>query len=169
MRFFIEALAPRESDVAVSHRGSCQRPPWTSETRIREHCTSCGDCLKACPEGILVAGPAGTPTVDFSIGACTFCAACADVCGEDVFHSTDQHPWTIKAHISPSCFLDEGIACRSCADACETDALAFDLRAGSVGLMRIVEDNCTGCGACVGSCPADAIVIGAPRVMETEA
>ena len=65
------------------HRGAlagAQRPPWTDETRLRAHCTSCSACITACPEAILIGGPAGTPVVDFARGACSFCGACADAC-----------------------------------------------------------------------------------------
>ncbi|MGR3678655.1 MAG: 4Fe-4S dicluster domain-containing protein [Paracoccaceae bacterium] len=76
-----------------------QRPPWTDEARVRQSCTSCGDCIAACPEGILVRGPANTPVLDFSTGECTFCNSCVTACKEDVFFDVGARPWDLIAQI----------------------------------------------------------------------
>ena len=150
-------VSPRESVTQFARDGGL-RPPWSTEERIRAHCTSCNACISACPEAILRNGPAGTPVVDFSIEACTFCQACADACPEDVFDLTAA-PWAVIAEIQPGCLLNAGVSCRSCTDACETAALRFDLRAGPVGRVGVDAADCTGCGACVGMCPVGAIAI----------
>lgn len=137
---------------------ACLRPPWATEYRVRENCTSCGDCIRDCPEAILISGPAGTPAVDFSLGACTFCGSCADACAEDVFRNVDT-PWSLKANVGQSCLLNAGISCQSCTDACDDMAIRFDMRAGLVGKVQVLPENCTGCGACVSVCPAKAIQI----------
>lgn len=50
------------------------RPPWAlPESEFVDRCTRCNDCLKACPQGILVPGDGAYPTVEFSRGECTFC------------------------------------------------------------------------------------------------
>ncbi|MEX0346583.1 MAG: ferredoxin-type protein NapF [Rhizobiaceae bacterium] len=145
--------------MAGMQHEACLRPPWTTENRVRENCTSCGDCIRDCPESILVSGPAGTPVVDFSLGACTFCSSCAEACGEDVFRNVDTSPWSLKANIGQSCLLNAGISCQSCTDACDDMAIRFDMRAGPVGKVQVLSENCTGCGACVSVCPAKAIQI----------
>lgn len=137
-------------------RDGSLRPPWSSEASVRAACTSCGDCIRACPEAILRRGPAGTPAVDFARGACTFCGACAEACGAEVF-DLGAAPWAIVAEIAPGCLLNAGISCRSCTDACDTRALRFDLRAGPVGAITVDPDACTGCGACAGVCPVGAV------------
>ena len=53
-------------------RKGVQRPPWTNETAVRAHCTSCRACIEVCPEGILFEGPAGTPMLDFNAGGMYF-------------------------------------------------------------------------------------------------
>ncbi|MGI9400941.1 MAG: ferredoxin-type protein NapF [Rhizobiaceae bacterium] len=140
-------------------RRQVQRPPWSTENRIRENCTSCGDCIRACPEAILISGPAGTPSVDFSNGACTFCGACAKSCQENVFQDVELDPWDLKAEITSACLLNIGISCQSCTDACDEAALKFDMRAGIVGKVQVRPELCTACGACVSVCPAGAIKI----------
>jgi ferredoxin-type protein NapF len=148
---------------ALTGASSVHRPPWTDEARVRKNCTSCGDCIDACPEAIVIKGPAGTPAIDFTRGACTFCAACASACGEGVFRDISQAPWDLTVQITPSCFLKLGISCQSCTDACDEQALRFDMRAGVVGEIVLSAEACTGCGACLPVCPASAIEIHQPK------
>jgi ferredoxin-type protein NapF len=140
--------------------GKCeaiQRPPWTTELRVKESCTSCGNCIEVCPEAILVKGPANTPTLDFALGACTFCQKCVEACDEDVFADNATPPWDLKASIKGNCMLSHGISCQICSDACLDEALTFDLSHLPSGRMDIKIDACTGCGACASVCPVDAI------------
>ncbi|MBK5935070.1 ferredoxin-type protein NapF [Rhodovulum imhoffii] len=165
-------LKRQEQQVAWRRRGAgFVRPPWTDEGRVRALCTSCGDCIAACPEAILRAGPARTPIVDFLENSCTFCRDCAAACGEGVFRDETQTPWTLTARLGAACLLRMGVSCRSCTDACDAHALRFDLRAGPVGAIHVDHDACTGCGACVGVCPAGAVTMAygaAPRVEAAE-
>ena len=141
------------------------RPPWSSEHRIRDGCSSCGDCLQACPEAILIPGPAATPVVDFTRGGCIFCGDCVMACPEAVavFAPRSDPPWNEQggrvAQISAGCMLGQGIACQLCTDSCEAEALRLDLSHRPVGRIALDLDHCTGCGACVESCPSDAISI----------
>ncbi|MEM1050168.1 MAG: ferredoxin-type protein NapF [Pseudomonadota bacterium] len=151
-------------DAGQFARDGSVRPPWSAEGRIRDACTSCGECIKNCSEAILRPGPAGTPVVDFSVGACTFCAACAEACPEPVF-DFDSDPWSLIAHVQSSCLLNAGISCRICTDACDETALRFDLRGGIVGKIHVEAAACTGCGACAGTCPAGAIAFVERRIV----
>lgn len=153
------------ADTGLS-RNRCLRPPWSTERQIRDLCTACGDCIRACPEAILIAGPAGTPCIDFTVGNCTFCGDCARACDENLFADTDTIPWTLTAIVEPTCLLTAGISCQSCTDACDDEAIRFDMRAGIVGSVTVSPDNCTACGACVSVCPAGAIRI-TPKPAET--
>lgn len=143
------------------------RPPWTNQSRVQEFCTSCGDCIGACPEGILQSGPAGTPVINFSVGPCTFCYACADACEQPVFDARLSVPWDARVTISQTCLLTDGVSCQSCTDACDDSALRFDFTSGIAGSIDVDQSRCTGCGACVSVCPVDAISVSTPKVGQT--
>ena len=134
------------------------RPPWTSAESL-ERCTHCGDCVAACPEGILVPDGKGVPTVDFSIGGCTFCGACADVCTAAVFQRDVAPPWLVSVAISDRCLPRRGIVCESCRDACGDGAIRFVRAPGRAPVPEIALECCTGCGACISVCPESAISV----------
>ncbi len=139
------------------------RPPWSlAEDRFTVGCTRCNACLDACPEGILVPGPGGFPTVDFRRGECTFCRACADACPATLFNPVTEPPWTLRATIGDGCLARQGVVCQSCGEVCEAGAIRFRPRLGGPSLPALELDACTGCGACVRGCPTQAITVAAP-------
>ena len=104
------------------------RPPWTDERTVVSQCSACGDCVRACPESILIAGDGGLPEISFQYGACTFCGDCAAACEEQVFDAGRDRPWSLKVSITGACLLKSGVTCQSCTDVCDADALRFNLR-----------------------------------------
>ena len=141
------------------------RPPWTLPDAFMDACTGCGSCVPACPEGIVTLDEQSLAAVDFRRGSglCSFCGACADVCPEPVFLAlafrAGTPPWTLRAEIGAGCLTHDGVMCQSCKDACGDSAIRFVYAAGRVAQPVIDLDRCTGCGACVGPCPASAIEI----------
>lgn len=138
------------------------RPPWAlDEASFLEGCTRCNECLATCPQGIVVAGSGGFPEVDFSRGECTFCADCVSACEPGVLsttrHDAEAPPWKVRAVISRSCFNYHGVFCRVCADRCISRAIHFRPVRGGAFLPRVDQENCSGCGACIGACPAGAL------------
>lgn len=118
-------------------------------------CNGCGDCVRACPQQILLIKD-GRVAVDFSRGECTFCNACADACAEPVFTAaTMAH----HAAIGNACLAYHGTTCMRCRDACPEDAIRFTPRIGGPFLPQLSSAACTGCGACIAPCPADAIAM----------
>jgi ferredoxin-type protein NapF len=95
--------------------------------------------------------------IDFMSGACTFCGACAAACNEHVFNDVTDTPWTLVVNVSDECLLPRGVSCQSCTDACDVRALRFDLRQRPLGALRLDSTACTGCGACIGTCPVNAL------------
>lgn len=135
-------------------------PPWAEF--LNQNCTRCGDCIDACEESILVIGENQLPSVDFTTGECVFCGDCVDVCKAGVFvdrHKQDIKPWNLAVSVSDHCFLESKVYCRSCGDACPERAIQFTQSLGAVTHLTVHHDLCTGCGACVASCPRDAVSI----------
>jgi len=138
------------------------RPPWAlAEDAFAARCTRCGDCLGACPTGILAKGRGGFPHVDFTRGECTFCGKCVDACKPRALARRGAAaPWTLKARIGDACLALQGVVCRSCGDRCEARAIRFRLAPGGVARPALDGAACTGCGACVAVCPAGVITMG---------
>jgi ferredoxin-type protein NapF len=141
-------------------------PPWApAYARFIDLCTRCGDCLKACPRGILVSGDGGFPNVDFGLGACTFCGDCVRACDAGALGpATDASgdalkPWSRVAVIDDSCLAARGIVCRVCEEQCDARAVRVRLAVGGAAAPVVAAASCTGCGACVASCPAHAIAV----------
>lgn len=127
-------------------------------------CTGCGLCAESCPQHIItMAG--GLPAVDFAQGECTFCGACARVCPEPVFMAGEALRFSHVAAIADTCLARRRIDCQACRDACPEQAIRFRPRLGGPFLPEIDEDACSGCGACIGVCPAAAIDVH-PKVTE---
>ena len=144
------------------------RPPWTRrEEAFQDACTLCGNCLSACPTGVLVKGHAGYPIADFSKAECTFCGKCADACKEPCFSPRDTKPWGLTAAISALCVEPKGVVCRVCEESCPANAISFKPKLGGGATPVVNLANCTGCGACVRPCPVRAISISNLHSAET--
>lgn len=139
------------------------RPPWTDEARVQAHCTSCNACVESCPENIIEFDSRNRPRINFRGGECTFCAACAEACPEPVFDLEQPAAWPVTVEITGSCLNAAGIACQLCTDICDPRALRMDLSVRPVGAIQVDAGACTGCGACLSTCPNNAIAITDPR------
>lgn len=137
------------------------RLPWLkSFSLFYDKCTQCGECVKACPEDVVVKGDGGYPGVDFAMGECTFCGECAQSCSENLFNNPEHNkPWSLVAMIGTSCLAYQHVSCRSCQDSCEHAAIKFELEPGKTPVPKLISLHCTGCGACVSPCPVSAIEV----------
>ena len=137
------------------------RPPWAlAEAAFRETCTGCGDCRRACPEDILVRGRGELPQVDFERGGCTFCGACVTACPSGALARVGEAaPWDLTAAIGAGCLSLAGVTCRICEERCTARAIRFRPQLGGRSAPRVDVAACTGCGDCLGACPADAIEV----------
>ena len=137
-------------------------PPWAIPSAIFiETCTRCCECINRCPEHILVKGDGGFPEVNFQKGECTFCEECVSACDSDALfkdHSA-QKPWTVVAHIKDTCLAFHNVTCSRCADECESQSIKLNYSVHGISTPEVNNDNCTGCGACVGVCPVSAIAV----------
>jgi len=158
------------------------RPPWAlANADFLAACTQCGDCNKACPEHIIVADKDGYPSIDFSLGFCTFCEKCVEACEPKALDSalntaqvapldaavdsnsktspvsSASSPWKIKAQIGRDCIAHSNQICRSCGDACPSIAIRFNPKVMASAEPEVDLDRCTGCGACYAACPVETI------------
>ncbi len=134
------------------------RLPWVrNELEFVDGCTRCGDCITACSETIIIKGDGGFPELNFDRGECIFCTDCVQRCSEDLFTSLEDSPWSLKAVVTDDCLSHRNVVCVICKEQCETLAISFTPRAGSVSPPELNLEKCTGCGACVKPCPAQAI------------
>ena len=135
-----------------------QRPPGASgEIAFHDSCTQCGDCARACPEGIILRDKEGLPVLSFANGECTFCNACIDACEPGALNA--ELPWLWRAEVATSCLSNQGVHCRTCQDFCDARAIGFQLKPGGLADMSLDRDSCTGCGACIAPCPVGAITL----------
>ncbi|BAO28190.1 ferredoxin-type protein NapF [Sulfuritalea hydrogenivorans] len=142
-------------------RRAPQRPPWAlTEEAFLGACSRCGECIPVCPTRIIVV-VRGYPEVDFKRGECSFCGACATACkhGALLRAGNESTPWTIRAQVAENCLARHGVECRVCGDPCAVAAIRFSPRLGGPPLPEVDAGSCTGCGACVASCPAAAITL----------
>jgi len=137
------------------------RPPWAlAENLFQDACTQCGDCLPVCPTHILKQeNTNGYPIADFNLGECTFCGDCVSACPTAALDKTQVTAWSYKAKVKETCLASQQVICTTCAEQCELEAIRFKPQIGKVAEPEIDVDVCTGCGACVATCPSQAIEV----------
>ena len=143
------------------------RPPWSiAESEFSERCTRCGECIEHCPTNILRPGRGEYPEVDFSSGECEFCGDCAEACESgaiarqaDYDIDAGEAPWQLTVTITDACIAFKGVVCRSCGEQCDARAISYRLVVGGAAYPELAAASCSGCGACVGPCPNNAIQI----------
>ncbi len=136
------------------------RPPTArAEDRFTDLCTGCAACAPACPETVIRLDADRRPVLRFEHGECTFCGVCADVCTPGALVREGAAVWTAKAAISGRCLAVGGVHCRTCGDACAHGAIKFTPRTDGRWLPAVLDEICTGCGACVAGCPVDAVSV----------
>lgn len=143
------------------------RPPG-QQPDFSRLCDGCRACSEACPQHIVIHTGNGTPTLDFSRGACTFCGDCARACPTGALAAETLENWPWRAKVLQSCLSYQGIACRTCEDSCEPRAIRFRLQTGGRAVPVLDQDLCTGCGECAYTCPAQSIGFDRVEPLSTE-
>ncbi|RQW26611.1 ferredoxin-type protein NapF [Rhodobacteraceae bacterium CH30] len=134
-------------------------PGALPDTQLENRCTRCGDCARACPEGIITAGQGGFPVLDMKRGGCSFCGQCQAACPSDALSRQAAHSLPWQAVIAKNCLAAQQIECRVCGESCDADAIRFELAIGQAPRPLLALEACTGCGECVRACPAAAITL----------
>jgi len=142
------------------HENLVIRPPYNGgEALFIDQCTRCHECVTACETNIISIGSGGFPQVNFSDEECTFCERCSDVCPSNALDKSTYQAFDTKVTIDDKCFASNNIYCQSCRDVCDESAIKFDFFSQVIPTPTVNHDACTGCGACVSSCPQNSINI----------
>ncbi|UWX03846.1 ferredoxin-type protein NapF [Pseudoxanthomonas sp. NC8] len=136
------------------------RPPRAVEAGLfAERCTRCDDCVRACPEQVLVRDGDGLPRFDPTRGECTFCGDCVQACASGALQASVAPPWELRASVHEGCLPAHGVVCASCREVCPESAI--HVAPGARGAATVDAARCSGCGACVAICPVGAITLAA--------
>ena len=143
------------------------RPPWAcQEDEFVQLCSRCDACIKACWAEVLLRGSGGFPEADFHSSGCDFCGDCLKACETEALKAPLPAPslaWSQRASIESGCLSLNGIVCRSCGDACDTDAISFKLQTRGRATPLLDTERCNGCGECLAVCPNDSISLAIPE------
>jgi len=148
------------------------RPPFSlPDPEFNIVCARCGNCSAVCPTRII--SPSKniqyiesflTPGIDFTESYCLpECKLCGNVCPSGAIQRFSLE--NKKDHIMAravvdvnDCLLQQLKECDLCKFHCKYDAIEIT-RTGrdQIKLPRIIDDICTGCGACKIICPVQVI------------
>jgi MauM/NapG family ferredoxin protein len=144
----------------VSGAKALPRPPGALiEPEFLKYCTRCYQCIDVCPvDALHPAGISGgipnfgTPVLDWK--KCIFCMNCIRTCPTGAIKRISRDDIDIgNAVINHStCLTWSGQSkCDICYNACRYDAIKLENEIFPV----VLEDPCTGCGACERRCPTN--------------
>jgi ferredoxin-type protein NapF len=144
------------------------RPPGAiEEDEFTGLCLRCGNCMRACPSGIIHpdTGQAGilgllSPVVRYEQEYCVEnCNACTKVCPSGALQALNleqKHRYVIgQAMVDRSLCLWSFSDCNTCIRACPFEAVQIQWDEEAYESYPVVDPlKCNGCGACEVVCPA---------------
>ena len=150
------SMGPRKTIRFLRPPGALMEPAFLAA------CTRCGECVGACPPGIIALARdtwmgVDTPVVDLSLGPCDHCGKCIEACPDGAL-LPDEEQRMGTAILRDSCLSLNAPECRACMEACPLSGRAIRIAAGGGGIEIVVEE-CTGCGLCLPACPTDPVSI----------
>jgi ferredoxin-type protein NapG len=146
--------APSDTAKPLTVRTDWLRPPGAvAEALFIDRCTRCGDCLKVCPYGSIIAHPVDRYPVLFPDQTpCWLCddVPCIAACGTEALlpvASIEAINMGLAKVSHRDCTASQG--CNACISRCPTQALSMDFNALKVD---VIEERCVGCGLCEQTC-----------------
>lgn len=153
-------ISKKELLSANVHGKPTIRPPYASkESHFDELCESCGDCLLACPEKILIYARGKLPKIDFSIGECTLCFKCVDACKYQALSRENKPAQYVALIIQEKCLSFNKVICDVCFDSCQYEAIDRKIMPAGIKHIMINHSKCLSCGACFHDCPNNAVAM----------
>jgi MauM/NapG family ferredoxin protein len=156
------------STPAVRRRKRPLRPPGAiDERRFPGLCVRCGNCVRACPVGIIKADAASgsvagflAPVVDFEEDYCREdCLRCTQVCPSGAItriaiEDKAGAPIGLAVLEASLCLLADDRECDVCARVCPFEAIKIVWNEEEyIALPQVDAQKCPGCGACEVACP----------------
>ncbi|MDD4016990.1 MAG: 4Fe-4S dicluster domain-containing protein [Kiritimatiellae bacterium] len=171
-------LAYRKLKTAAARTAAFIRPPGAADRTFNALCARCGNCMKACPYGLIVPdlGTSGldglfTPVLAFrsrNTAQEQFCfqdcTDCTRVCPTGALRplKTGEKQQTaigLARVDKKKCIAwEKGEYCVVCQEYCPYQAV-IEVEQNGVQCPVIDERKCRGCGACESQCPALPIAI----------
>lgn len=146
-------LAAPQSPQLDSQRKQ-NRPPFAAkEDLFLAVCSGCGECVKACPYGLITLEER-YPTLDLQFSACDFCGACATSCPTHALYPAFKTDTELRPQFLSSCLYQQGQVCTTCIQSCTTRAIYFSQ---ATQQLLLDENCCNGCGECKINCFMQAI------------
>lgn len=132
------------------YQRACARPPQAvAEPHFLQRCTGCGDCVRACPYG-LISLQEGKAQLSIEYCGCDLCGKCTDSCQTGALAREVRSDTELRPHFHRLCAQQQGKRCDFCRQACSTQAIAFD---STTRQMTLNSEHCNGCGECKIACP----------------
>ncbi|MBN2270015.1 MAG: 4Fe-4S binding protein [Sedimentisphaerales bacterium] len=149
-------------------RAPSLRPPGAlDEATFVGLCTRCGNCIRACPHGIIERnlgekGWAGilTPVLSFENDYCREdCTRCTEICPAGaIIRIPPDEKSNVRIGLPrvdmDICLLSEDKECSACMRWCPYEAISYIFSKESYSLIPVIDPKkCNGCGACQTACP----------------
>ncbi|MBM3260058.1 MAG: hypothetical protein FJY99_09970 [Candidatus Sericytochromatia bacterium] len=149
--------AARPAPPPTPERTRLRPPGARDEPEFQRLCGRSGSCVAACPFRVLEQDAEGRPVLrDPRAAPCAMCPdmPCIAACGSGALAWQPRSLRRIGlVRVEPDhCVVSKGTPCVACATACRE---ARAITPGPDGLPLVLADACTGCGSCLGACPAE--------------